>query len=450
MNCKLLLTPFVLLVLLSQASADVSLPSVIDNHMVLQREMPVPIWGWADAGEAVSVTFDGTTIKTKADDKGNWSVSFKPLKADGKAHQMTITGNNEIVLKDILIGEVWIGSGQSNMEWTVGRAFGAKETIAAVAKYPNIRILHVRKIQNKVPQKDINAQVRWSAATKKTLPSFSAALYYFGRKLHNEIDVPIGLINSSWGGSPIEPWTVTEKSSGGMYNAMIHPLKPFAIRGALWYQGETNVIHKNGLKYTGKMSDLIKGWRKVFGHELSFYFVQIAPWAGRYQPGQLPALWEAQVATLKLPKTGMIVTTDLVDNIKDIHPKNKIDIGDRLARWALAKDYGKKDIVYSGPLFKSMKIEGNKIRLTFAHAKGLQSKDKKTLKEFQIAGEDGKFVSANATIDGQTIIVHAKEVNAPTEVRFGWHKLANPNLVNEAGFPASPFQTNHWTGGTGE
>lgn len=440
-----------ILLLASISNADVTLPAVIDNHMVLQRDMPVPVWGWADPGEAVSVSFNGENVKTKAGDKGNWMVTLKALKANRKAQKMTIKGNNEIVLKDILIGEVWIGSGQSNMEWPINRAFGSKEAVAAVSKYPAVRLLHVRKVQNKAPQKDINAQMRWTAGNAKNVPGFSAALYYFGRRLHRELKVPVGLINSSWGGSPIGPWTVKGSTSGGMYNAMIHPLKPFALRGTIWYQGETNVIKKNGLAYTGKMRDLIEGWRKAWGHDLSFYYVQIAPWSGgRYAPGELPALWEAQAATLKLPKTGMIVTTDLVDNIKDIHPKNKVDIGVRLVRWALVKDYGKKNLAYSGPLYKSMKVEGDKIYLTFAHAKGMKSRDKKPLTEFQIAGSDGQFAPAVAKISGQTIVVQSKEVSAPTQVRFGWHKLANPNLVNAEGLPASPFQTNNWTGGTGE
>jgi sialate O-acetylesterase len=278
-------------------------------------------------------------------------------------------------------------------------------------------------------------------------------LYYFGRKLHEELDVPVGLINSSWGGSPIEPWTVTKDGSGGMYNGMIHPLQPFAVRGAIWYQGETNVIRKNGLAYYDKMKALIEGWRKTWNNDrLSFYFVQIAPWSGgRYEPGQLPALWEAQVASLKIPRTGMSVTTDLVDNIGDIHPRNKLDVGNRLARWALAKDYGRENLVYSGPLYKSMKVEGNKVRLSFAHVGGgLISRDKKPLTEFQIAGEDGKFVSAVATIDGCEVVVQADELASPKQVRFGWHKTANPNLSNREGLPASPFRTKNWQGGTGE
>ena len=335
------------------------------------------------------------------------------------------------------------------MEWQLRNTHGAAEAIAA-ADHPQVRLFHVPKVQAPAPAKDVNAE--WKVCTPENVPAFSAVLYYFGIKLHQELDVPVGLINSSWGGSPIEPWTVTEDGSGGMYNGMIGPLQPFAVRGAIWYQGETNVMQKNGLAYYDKTKALIEGWRKTWANDaLSFHFVQIAPWAGRYEPGQLPALWEAQVASLKIPGTGMAVTTDLVDNINDIHPRNKLDVGNRLALWALAKDYGRKDLVYSGPLYKSMKVEGNKIRVSFAHAGGgLVSRDGNPLSEFEIAGGDGTFVAATATIDGDAVVVEAGGVASPAQVRFGWRKIACPNLANKEGLPASPFQTDNWQGGTGE
>jgi sialate O-acetylesterase len=214
-------------------------------------------------------------------------------------------------------------------------------------------------------------------------------------------------------------------------------------------------MYKKGLQYAPKMKALIDGWRRTWGlPEMPFYYVQIAPWSGKqfkgYHEGQLPAVWEAQASVLKLPNTGMAVITDLVDDIDDLHPKNKHDVGKRLALWALAKTYSRKDIVYSGPLYESLKIEGNKTRLSFAHAQGLKSRDGKPLSEFKIAGADGKFVDATAEIDGDTVVVHAESVEAPQTVRFGWHKMANPNLVNGSGLPASPFQTDNWQGGTGE
>lgn len=428
--------------------AEVKLPAIIDSHMVVQRDVPLVIWGWADAGEAVVVKLGDASAEAKADDQGTWRVTLPAQQADGKARTITVTGKNTIELTDILVGEVWLGSGQSNMEWSVRASKGAKEAIAA-ASHPKIRLIHVPKVQVKEPAKDVKA--KWTACTPQTIPNFSAVLYYFGLKLHKDLNVPIGLINSSWGGSPIEPWTVKGTTSGGMYNGMIAPLAPFPVRGMLWYQGETNVMQKNGLKYTDKMKDLIEGWRKVWGNDFPFYYVQIAPWAGGYAQGELPALWEAQVASLKFPNTGMVVVTDLVDNIKDIHPQNKTDVGDRLALWALAKTYGKKDLVYSGPLYKSMKVEGSKIRLEFAHVGGgLKSRDGKALSEFEIAGDDDKFVPAEASIEGDAVVVQAASVAKPTQVRFGWSTTANPNLMNKAGLPASPFQTKNWTGGTGE
>ena len=437
------------------ALAEVKLPAVIDSAMVLQQEMPIPIWGSAAPGEKVTVKLAENSTTAKAGKGGKWRVVLPAMKADGKAHTMTVSGTNTITLTDILIGEVWVGSGQSNMEWQLSRATGGSRAVAT-AKYPNIRLFHVPKKQEKAPADDVKA--KWQTCSPETAGKFSAVLYFFGQRLHKELKVPIGLINSSWGGSPIEPWTVTASGSGGMYNGMIAPLQPFAIRGAIWYQGETNVIKKNGLAYAGKMKDLIEGWRRTWSpvkgkmQDLAFYSVAIAPWGrDRYAPGELPAVWEATAASLKIPHTGMVVITDLVDNINDIHPKNKLPVGNRLALWALAKDYGQKDLVYSGPLYKSMKVEGGKIRVSFAHVGGgLKSRDGKALSEFQIAGADGAFVPAQAVIDGKTVIVSADGVKAPKQVRFGWHKTANPNLINAEGLPASPFQTDNWTGGTGE
>jgi sialate O-acetylesterase len=434
----------------SPLRADVKLPSVFNSHMVLQREMPIPVWGWADAGEEVKVSIGDATASATADSAGKWKVTLPVMKADGKAHSLTVAGKSTLTLENILIGEVWVGSGQSNMQWALSSTLGAAEAIAA-AKHPNLRLFYVKRVEKPAPADDVEVTADWGACTPKSVPGFSAALYYFGLKLQKELDVPIGLIHSSWGGSAIEPWTVTDAGSGKKYNAMIAPLQPFAVQGVIWYQGESNVISKNGLTYFDKTKDLIEGWRKTWKQDLPFYFVQIAPWSGRYEAGQLPALWEAQVKSLKIPHTGMIVTTDLVDNIADIHPKNKLDIGNRLALWALAKTYGKKDVVYSGPLYKSMKVDRNSIRLEFAHtAGGLKSRDDAALSEFQIAGADGKFVKAEAKVDGKSIVVSAAGIAEPKNVRFGWHKLANPNLVNSAGLPASPFQTDNWQGGTGE
>ncbi|MGI9466011.1 MAG: sialate O-acetylesterase [Rubripirellula sp.] len=433
----------------TNSRGDVKLPTILDSHMVLQRDVPLNFWGWADAGEKVTVTMGNDVATTEAAQDGSWKVSLGAQEADGKPRTITISGNNTIELKDVLIGEVWIGSGQSNMEWVLSNTQGSAEAIAD-ADHPMIRLFHVPKVQDKEPATDVKAD--WKVCTPESVPRFSAVLYYFGLKLQQELNVPIGLINSSWGGSPIEPWTIANGTSGGMYNGMIAPIVQYPSQGVIWYQGETNVLRKNGLAYEGKMKDLIGGWRKAFQNpDLAFYYVQIAPWSGRYEDGELPKLWEAQVATLKMPGTGMAVTTDLVDNITDIHPRNKLDVGNRLSLWALAKTYEKQGTTYSGPLYKSMAIEGDKARVSFAHtAEGLRSRDEKPLSEFQIAGSDGKFVAAQAIVDGNTVIVSASEVKSPKTVRFGWRKIANPNLVNSTGLPASPFQTDNWQGGTGE
>lgn len=425
--------------------ADVTLPKVVDSHMVLQRDRALPIWGWADPGEEVTVKLDGATATAKADEQGNWKIVLPAVKADGKAHGMSISGKNTIELEDLLIGDVWVGSGQSNMEFGLAAVHNANEALPA-ATDAMIRLFKVDVVLVDKVAKDVKS-AGWQACSPQTVAKFPGVLYFFGQRMRKELDVPVGLIGSALGGSPIEPWTVAEGGGAVLYNGMIAPVKPFAIRGAIWYQGEANV--PIGMNYNGKMNSLVAGWRKEWGYDFPFYFVQIAPWSG-YGPGALPTFWEAQAASLKIRATGMVVTTDLVDDIKDIHPKNKFDVGNRLALWSLAKDFN-KDLVYSGPLYKSMKIEGDKIRLTFAHiGGGLKSRTDQPLNEFEIAGADAKFVAAAATIDGDTVLVQSKDVASPTQARLGWRNEANPNLVNLAGLPAAPFQTNNWQGGTGE
>jgi sialate O-acetylesterase len=436
----------------SPVRADVTLPNVIGSHMVLQRDRPLPIWGWADAGEAVTVRLDEAVATATADSQGNWTALLPAVKADRRTHRLSVRGKNEIVFTDILIGDVWLGSGQSNMEMGITRCDTAAAEVAA-AGCPKIRLLLVPKTRSDKPAKDVRA--RWVVCSPQTVVAggwggFSAALYYFGRQLQRELDVPIGLVECAWGGSAIEPWTIAGAKAGPMYNGMIAPVRPLAIRGVVWYQGETNAMQRDGMRYYEKMQALIEGWRRAWGYQFPFYFVELAPYAG-YKPGELPALWEAQTASLKIPKTGMAVVTDLVRNVHDIHPSNKIDVGKRLALWALAREYGRRGVVYSGPIYKGMAIEGGAIRIWFAHlGSGLASRDGKSLSDFQIAGADGKFVAARARIDGNAIVVAAAAVRRPTQVQFGWDKRANPNLINREGLPAAPFRTKDWHGGTGE
>lgn len=483
--------------------ADVKLPAILGSNMVLQRGMPVTVWGWADPDETVTVAIGDNRAETKAGADGKWRVSLKPVAADGTV-EMNVKGKNELKLTNILVGEVWLGSGQSNMQWSVMASANPKEEVEA-ATYPKLRLFLVPLVPSGVPAPDVNA--RWVECSPETVGSFSAVLYYFGRHLHKELNVPLGLIASSWGGTRIEPWippvgfeshadlsdelaklnTIKAQygsslkpqvlalkewlakaeaaiaansplpnppslpnhplnSNGahtGLYNGMIHPLAPFAIRGAIWYQGESN--NGQGMKYHSLMRGLIAGWRSVWNNpDMPFYFVQLAPYKYGANETSLPGIWEAQTATLGVPKTGMAVTTDIT-TINDIHPKNKQEVGRRLALWALAHDYGKSDLVYSGPLFRGAAVELDQVRITFRHATGgLASRDGKPLSWFTIAGEDKVFHPANAVIEGETVVVSSPKVILPVAVRFGWNQIAEPNLMNKAGLPASPFRTDTW------
>jgi sialate O-acetylesterase len=444
------------------AEAAVKLPSIIGDSMVLQRDRPLPIWGWDEPGTEVTVTLGEAVAKATAGDDGRWQVEL-PKQQAGGPHELKIQGSSEVTLKDILIGEVWLCSGQSNMEWTVAISNNPEQE-AAAGNHPRIRHIKIPHTPADKPQSNVPSQ-GWEVATPATVPNFTAAGYFFARELEKELDVPIGIIGSNWGGTRIEPWTppegftavpalkdisdnierFPEKNDKGealaLYNGMISPLVPFAIRGAIWYQGESN--NGEGMLYFEKMKALIAGWRKVWNDEnMPFYFVQLAPF--RYGNTGLPYIWEAQTATLSVPHTGMAVTVDISD-VADIHPRNKQDVGKRLSLWALADAYGRKDIVYSGPLYKSMKAEGNKIRIEFDHVGGgLASRDNKPLSWFTIAGEDKNFVAAKAEIDGDSVVVSAEGVDKPAAVRFGWDETAEPNLSNVEGLPASPFRTDKW------
>ena len=452
--------------------ADVKLPKVIASHMVLQQKLPISIWGTADPEEDVKVSIGDNSASTKAGADGKWSVKLKEMTAGGP-YEVVIKGKNEIKLTDVLVGEVWVASGQSNMEWPVSASDNPQQEIAA-AKYPNIRLFHVRKVPSITPASEVVLDREWSECSPETIGNFSAVAYFFGREIHKDLNVPVGLINTSWGGTAIEPWTpivgfesvdslkpIAEgaknqqaKPEGHnanpgapthLYNGMVYPIVPFGIRGALWYQGESN--RGQGVAYEQRMQALINGWRSVWNQgDFPFLYVQIAPFKYVKPPMTdpshfLPQLWEAQTKVLGMKNTGMAVTTDIT-NLDDIHPRNKQDVGKRLALWALAKTYGKANVVYSGPLYKSMKVEGNKIRIEFDHVGGgLKSRDSKPLSWFTIAGKDGDFVEANAVIDGNTVVVSSDKITEPAAVRFGWNELAEPNLMNVDGLPAGPFRT---------
>ena len=460
----------------SSVQADVTLPNVFGDNMVLQRGQPLKFWGKADPGENVTVSLwrkqggDAVAreVVTKADGSGNWKLAVKPYLHAGPI-SVAIRGKNTINLKNVLIGEVWICSGQSNMAWTLNRTNNSKQEIAG-AKYPNIRVFRVKRTPKSQPQDDVQLTASWKECSPETIPDFSAVAYFFGRHLNQELDVPIGLIETAWGGTRIEPWTppvgfkqvpklqslvkeaeevqkrdpifkVNQQTPTVLYNGMVHGLVPFSMRGAIWYQGESN--RADGMMYYEKMKGLIYGWRKVWNQgDFPFLFVQLAPYTyGGNDDTMLPKIWEAQTATLSVVNTGMAVTVD-IGNVKDIHPTNKQDVGKRLALWALAKTYGKKDLVYSGPLYQSMSIDKGKIRIKFKHVgSGLISRDDKQLSWFTIAGKEGEFVSAKAEIDGDSVLVSSDKISKPKAVRFGWNQLAEPNLSNKEGLPASPFRT---------
>jgi sialate O-acetylesterase len=472
-NYLIVLTKIFLLLLPGFSSkANVTLPQIVGSNMVLQQKKPVPVWGYAAAGEAITVTFGRQVKKTVTDASGHWKIILDPIVASAQPAEMIIAGTNTIRLKNILVGEVWLCSGQSNMEYTMRKNSKVVKTKAVAndpvdeldrAQNPDIRIFLVDR---KLLSKPDTLHDRWSIARDSALRSFSAAGYFFAKELNSKLHVPVGVISSAVPGSAIEPWmpgTVQKEESnheelqldttspGKFYPTMIQPLAPFALKGFLWYQGETNCFQNENIEYTYKLQALIQSWRHLWNDEnLPFYFVQIAPFyysksKGKYDLNEEtePRFWEAQALALHIPHTGMIVTTDLVNTPDDLHPGYKWEIGRRLAQWPLAKDYH-QNIVPSGPLFKSMKVKGNEAEIEFDYTgSGLINKDGKTLTWFEIAGSDGQFVPASAIIKGNKVVVSSKDVVHPVAVRFAWSEAAKPNLYNKEGLPAAPFRTNN-------
>ena len=494
------------------AQADVRLPKVFSNHMVLQRDKPLTFWGWAEPGENVTVRVADVSGEAKADERGEWKLTLAPVKAGGP-FKVTVAGSNTVEFEDVMVGDVWLCSGQSNMELGVGLVNNGKQEIAE-ANYPGIRLLMVPNRWS--PQPETNIDATWKVCTPEAIAEggwggFSAAAYFFGRELHKQLGVPVGLIDSDWGGTRIESWTPPQgfaavpalkheydlvelgdprtraheerlgkmldeteqwlaaarkamnehtlvpsrptyspellpphdvQNATALFNGMIYPLCPFTLRGAIWYQGEANL--DDGMLYRDRMKALVGGWRQIWGEgDFPFYFVQIAPFNYGGNPEREAELWEAQAAAAReIPNAGMAVIND-IGNLKDIHPTNKQEVGRRLALLALAGAYGHHDVVCSGPVFQSMKAEGDKLRLTFepGTANGLASRDGQKLNWFEIIDADeGGFVNADAKIDGDSIVLSAPAVKNPVAMRFAWSMLAEPNLVNAAGLPASAFQ----------
>lgn len=453
--------PSLLVILLSisfQSQSKICLPSVFSSNMVLQQNNKVAIWGWASPAEKVTITgsWNNEPVEVITNRGAKWKALLQTPAAGGP-FTITLEGQNKVLLESVLVGEVWVCSGQSNMEWSANHGFkNAKEEIEN-SDYPNIRLFHVEKATSDTRQEDLTGT--WTVCTPETMKTFSGTAYFFGRELSQKLDIPIGLIHSSWGGTAAEVWTDEEviasdphlaenaanlpaydwwpNKSGVAFNAMIAPMLQYNIAGAIWCQGETNTIAP--LNYQRLFPAMIKDWREEWNHQFSFYYVQIAPF--KYdQPHKGVMLREAQLKSMAVPSTGMVVISD----IGNIHPTNKQDVGYRLAQWALAKTYGKEGLAFSGPVYKETKIEGKKVKLLFDYAEnGLVAKDG-DLTHFEIAGEDQVFFSAKAKISGSTIEVSNKKVKAPIAVRFAWDNIAEPNLFNAEGLPASSFRTDDW------
>jgi len=494
----------------STAHASVRVPNVFGSHMVVQRDRPIIVWGWADPGENVTVRFASESGKAQANANGEWRVTLAALKAGGP-FTMAVSGSSSLEFTNVMVGEVWLCSGQRNMEMGIGASKDGAQEISA-ANHPNIRLLMVANLWT--PQPQTNFEGVWKVCTPTTVAEsgwggFSAAAYYFGRELQEKLGVSIGLIDATWGGTRIESWTPPEgfgsvpalkqefervqlsdprteahqaklqallsqteawladarqatklkrvepampvfpsellpphdlQQSTALFNGMIHPVCPFALRGAIWYQGESN--SSEGMLYTERMKALIQGWRQIWQYDdLAFYFVQIAPYNYGGNPQTIGEFWEAQAAAQAIPGVGMAVINDIGD-LKDIHPANKQEVGRRLALWALAKTYQQANVICSGPVFKSMDQEDGALRISFVETgTGLASRDGKPLNWFEIIDADeGGFVPAEARIDGNTVVLSAPSVKKPVAMRFAWSMLAEPNLMNSAGLPTSAFR----------
>jgi sialate O-acetylesterase len=506
--------PALLLATSLSATADVRLPALISDNMVLLQDTKANVWGWADPGEKVSVKLGNVTASATADDQGKWAAKLEGLKP-GTGSEMSIAGKNTVVIKNVAVGEVWLGSGQSNMEWPVSKAQEAEKEIAA-CNYPDLRVFTVARKGSATPVDDVAG--KWEVATPQTAEHFSAVGYFFSREVHQKLKAPVGFIHPSWGGTPVETWIppsgmkanpsfgehwkqklaeypaakeryeetlkkhneAVEKAKAagqpaprpprvpdgpealnaapsGLYNGMIAPLAPYTIRGTIWYQGESNAgkTNRGNMELYGQLfPTLILSWRYEFARaqgvpreesEFPFLFVQLANYYPRRdEPSD--SYWaqvrEAQLGTLEVPRTGMAVTID-IGEANDIHPKNKQEVGRRLALAALAQVYF-QEMEYSGPLYGGMQVEDDRIRLNFSNSEGLKSKDGGPIKGFAIAGEDQKFVWADAKLEGDHVVVSSPKVKAPVAVRYAWADNPECNLINAAGLPASPFRTDKW------
>jgi len=474
------------------ADAAVTLPAVLGEHMVVQRDVPFHLWGQAAPGETVTASFRGETRRAAADELGRWSL-YLPPQAAGGPFALTVSASNTIRLEDVWVGDVWLAAGQSNMEWTLDAAEGGAAEVAK-ASHPEVRFLRATRVTSRFPLEDV-ATDGWKVSTPENAAKFSAVAYYFVQHLRERHPVPVGVIDASWGGAPLAAFTPltalasdpalqpailhwsrmadrhattlleVEKekrdaaaakergqeppaplwrpgleawSPAGIWNAMIAPLTPHAIRGAIWYQGESDASPERAPVYARLFEETIRAWRRAWGvGDFPFLFVQLANWTAG--PGNAwPELREAQRRTLSVANTGMAVTID-VGNPRDIHPRDKKTVGVRLGLAARALAYG-ETLPYSGPLFRQATSEGAALRVHFDHAEGLATRGG-PVAGFEIAGPDGRYVPAEARIEGTTVVVTTAAVPAPRAVRYGWADNPVVSLYNAALLPASPFRS---------
>ncbi len=494
-----------LLIFFSSAlGAQVRLPAIFSDHMVFQQKQSNPVWGWAAPGETIVVEIHGQSHLTKADGEGNWRVELRPIPAGGP-YQLHIQGeSSKFFIEDVLVGEVWICSGQSNMVWSIQNSFDA-DLEKLSADYPEIRLITVPRVGTQEPQEDFAGS--WDKCSATTIADFSAVGYFFGRRLHQVLDVPVGLIDNAWGGSAAEAWirrdvlendarfdqlmdwweqeestydyesALTEWHTkhaswlasgrqgdpprrpanpmagnhrpGNIYNGVLHPTIGYGIQGVIWYQGESNA--SRAYQYRDLFPLMINHWREEWGEgNFPFYYVQLADFLAETEQPEESAwaeLREAQTMTMDLVEnTGQAVIIDVGEG-RDIHPRDKKTVADRLARWALGRDYG-KDIAYQSPTYRSMQKEGNRIVLTFDHSRsGLYSFDTADPVGFAIAGEDKNFVWAEAKIiDNNRVEVWSDSVSDPVAVRYAWANNPVCNLYSREGLPVTPFRTDDWPG----
>jgi hypothetical protein len=494
-----------LLLLASPALADVRLPAIFSDHLVLQAGVNVPVWGWADAGEEVTLSLAGQSVVARTGADGRWKTNFPPMKAQAEALTLTIEGKNKLVVQDVLVGEVWLASGQSNMAFALKSSRDAESAIAA-ADQPQIRLFTVPGRTAQAPLAE--GEGKWVVATPASAPDFSAVAWFFGNELHRRLGAPVGLIDASWGGTDIAAWTsepvqrevpalqaqietwnrkaqtfdeaaakaahakrlaawkqqVAKAKAAGkpaprgpraelhpdrdpnrpanLFNGMIAPLVPYALRGVIWYQGEHNCANLDKASlYATQLPLLVKDWRAQWDRELAFAWVQLPNFE---QTAPRPLVREAMLKSLSLPNTGMAVTID-VGEANDNHPKDKKTVGERLALWAQAKVYGIDLPSWSGPLPAGHEIRGGEVVLKFAHAEaGLAARDGGALRGFVIAGANQQWRPAQARLEADTVIVSHPEIAAPVAVRYAWAANPEANLLNGAGLPATPFRTDDW------